>query len=100
MSSSGLPVLQGMKKHICSEKFMPCKFHPKGSNFEPDAKNLKSYIREIDIDSQWTDNQGSGIIVSNEAYSLDLSNDGPSRLFLPRVGCTQLYTITAGLRTF
>ena len=65
-----------MKTHICSENFVPYKFHPKGSDFEPDAKNLKSYIRQIDMDSQWTDNQGSGIIVSNEAYSLDLSNDG------------------------
>ena len=68
--------LERLKGRIFSEAFVPYKFHPKNSSFEPNLKNVKSFIRKIDIDHQWTDDQSNERIVSNETYSLDLSEDG------------------------
>lgn len=63
---------------------MPYKFYPKNVSFEPNAKSLKKFIRKIEVEHQWTDDEGHERVVSNEAYSVDVSE----------VGCVSIKTVS------
>ncbi len=61
-----------MKIGLFSEKFVPHKFHPRNTNVKPCVDEERTYIKRIAIEESRSGNHD----VSEEAYSLEVSNDG------------------------
>ncbi|KAK2755771.1 N-acetyl-glucosamine-6-phosphate deacetylase [Arachnomyces sp. PD_36] len=62
-----------MKADVFSDRFVPEIFHPIDTEFEPKLEASKVYIQQIVIEEQRVESHHT---VSNEAYSLDISNEG------------------------
>ncbi|KAI9835374.1 MAG: N-acetyl-glucosamine-6-phosphate deacetylase [Sclerophora amabilis] len=86
LASSG-PLVQDaiQRAHhtIFSERFVPWKFHPRNSDFEPPANGSKNYVGSIDVIQRSAD---SGSVVRprigevSEAYSLTVAEDGKATI--------------------
>lgn len=69
--------VQRMRASLSSERFVPFKFYPKNFEFEPNVKDSKIYIQQIDIEEhKEVDQQENRRFVSDEAYSLQVFEDG------------------------
>ena len=67
------------RDRLFNEKFIPWKFHPRDSNFEPSANALKSYITDINLLQNSSDpinvfKTSDGEL--DESYSLEITEDG------------------------
>lgn len=62
-----------MKANVFSERFVPYYFHPINTDFEPSLDVPKVYIKQIVVEEQRTESVHT---VSDEAYSLEVSNEG------------------------
>lgn len=66
-----------MKSSLFSERFVPFKFYPKNFEFEPNAKDSRIYVHQIAIEEhQRIDQQETHLFESDEAYSLQVFEDG------------------------
>ena len=68
--------VQRMKATAFSAPFIPFMFHPKNSDFEPSPGESDIYIRQIMIDEHEEVDPQAQFGVSNEAYFLEVLEDG------------------------
>ena len=72
---------QRFKSKVFSEHFVPYKFYPRRSRFEPGVDGTRTLITEITIEETSYVSLGNGQhTVSPEAYSINVSQDGTTLL--------------------
>ena len=67
------------KYRLFNDKFIPWKFHPRNSNFEPPTNALKSYIREIALVQNASDPTNVFKALDgelDESYNMAITQDG------------------------
>ena len=67
-----------MKEKVFSNSFVPWKFYPRNSDFEPIVNDSRTFINRILIEENMNLKryQGTGMDISNEAYSLRIDTSG------------------------
>lgn len=75
--------IERVKKTIFSDNFIPWKFHPRNSDFEPSGSAAKIYIKHVSIGQNATDPLNAFKPLAgqvDESYTLDISGGGQASI--------------------
>ncbi|MCJ1471402.1 N-acetyl-glucosamine-6-phosphate deacetylase [Lambiella insularis] len=65
------------KLALFSDRFVPYKFHPRNTGFEPSATSERKYIHQINIEEHQLDgSHDARKYISRDAYSMHIANEG------------------------